>query len=551
MIMSTCGVSSSGTSSMSGARGCSSSTRCALYDGIRSTRHCGRQSSSRHTTSRCRPLPGDQRRDRVEEAAHRVDGSAVRGGDRRRHTEVRAKPHAGAVEQERGSGVPCVSSCQVGFRASRPSSQSGVSCESCLLARRIRRISRTHDGQSIQLRRIRPAMAAATAPRPTPGLAGLVITPGYDLRYLLGSRAQTFERLTALVLPAAGDPIIVVPRLELASLKESAVTELGLAVRDWVDGDDPYRLVADALGGGPLATARSPTAMPALHLLPLADVLGVVPVLATDVLRRLRMIKDAAEIDALRKAGAAIDRVHARVPEFLVPGRTEADVAADIAEAIVAEGHSEVAFIIVGSGPHGADPHHECSDRELRAGDIVVVDIGGPYDPGYNSDSTRTYSIGEPDPEVARRYAVLQRAQQAAVDAVRPGRHRRTGRRRRARRAGRRRPGRGVRAPHRTRHRAVGARGALHRGGQRAAAAGGHGVLRRAGHLLPRPVGRPHRGHRDRHRRRRDVGEQPAARPRRGAGGDQARRASRRRGPTGRRTRAPARPAPRSPRASG
>jgi Xaa-Pro aminopeptidase len=179
-------------------------------------------------------------------------------------------------------------------------------------------------------------------------------------------------------------------------------------------------LVAEALGGAPVATAVT-DAMPALHLLPLAEVLGVVPVLATGVLRRLRMIKDAAEIDALRKAGAAIDRVHARVPEFLVPGRTEADVAADIAEAIVAEGHSEVAFIIVGSGPHGADPHHECSDRELRAGDIVVVDIGGPYEPGYNSDSTRTYSIGEPDREVARRYAVLQRAQRAAVEAVRPG----------------------------------------------------------------------------------------------------------------------------------
>ena len=261
--------------------------------------------------------------------------------------------------------------------------------------------------------------AAATATADA-GLAGLVITAGYDLRYLIGSRAQTFERLTALVLPVSGEPTIVVPRLELASLKESAATELGIAVRDWVDGEDPYRLVADALGGAPVATAVTDS-MPALHLLPLADVLGVVPVLATDVLRRLRMIKDAVEIDALRKAGAAIDRVHARVPEFLVPGRTEADVAADIAEAIVAEGHSEVAFIIVGSGPHGADPHHECSDRELRAGDIVVVDIGGPYEPGYNSDSTRTYSIGKPDPEVARRYAVLQRAQQEAVDAVRPG----------------------------------------------------------------------------------------------------------------------------------
>ncbi|MGE2833403.1 M24 family metallopeptidase [Mycobacterium sp. SMC-4] len=264
-------------------------------------------------------------------------------------------------------------------------------------------------------------MAAAVRAAEEAGLTGLVLTPGYDLRYLTGSRAQTFERLTALVLPADGDPTIVVPRLELAALKESAVTELGIAVRDWVDGDNPYALVADAFGGVAQPSVAVTESMPALHLLPLADTLGTVPVLATDVLRTLRMVKDDAEIDALRAAGAAIDRVHARVPEFLVPGRTEADVAADIAEAIVAEGHSEVAFIIVGSGPHGADPHHECSDRQLREGDIVVVDIGGPYGAGYNSDCTRTYSIGEPDDEIRRRYAVLETAQRTAVDAVRPG----------------------------------------------------------------------------------------------------------------------------------
>ena len=271
-------------------------------------------------------------------------------------------------------------------------------------------------GTDVYAERLRAARAATAEA----GLAGLVITPGYDLRYLVGSRAQTFERLTALVVPADGEPTVVVPRMELAALKDSAVVELGLRVRDWVDGDDPYALVAEVFGGGRVATAVTDS-MPALHLLPLAEVFGEVPVLATDVLRRLRMVKDAAEIDALRKAGAAIDRVHARVPEFLVPGRTEADVAADIAESIVAEGHSEVAFIIVGSGPNGADPHHECSDRVLQAGDVVVVDIGGPYEPGYNSDSTRTYSLGQPDAEVASRYAVLQRAQQAAVAAVRPG----------------------------------------------------------------------------------------------------------------------------------
>ena len=142
-------------------------------------------------------------------------------------------------------------------------------------------------------------LAAAAAATGDAGLTGLVITPGYDLRYLTGSRAQPFERLTVLVLPASGDATVVVPRLELASLKGSAIAELGLTVRDWVDGDDPYQLVSAALGGAPAATAVTDS-MPALHLLPLADVLGVLPVLATDVLRKLRMVKEECEIDALR-----------------------------------------------------------------------------------------------------------------------------------------------------------------------------------------------------------------------------------------------------------
>ena len=262
-------------------------------------------------------------------------------------------------------------------------------------------------------------LAGAAAGAAAAGLEGLVITPGYDLRYLIGSRAQTFERLTALVIPTGGGAAtLVVPRLELAALRESAVADLGVTVRDWVDGEDPYQLVAEALGGKACAVTDS---MPALHLLPLAGILGTPPVLATGVLAPLRMAKDAAEIDALRTAGAAIDRVHARVPQFLRPGRTEAQVAADIAEAIVAEGHSEAAFIIVGSGPNGADPHHECSERVLQAGDIVVVDIGGPVEPGYNSDCTRTYSLGDPADDIAEQYAILQRAQAAAVAAVRPG----------------------------------------------------------------------------------------------------------------------------------
>ena len=263
-------------------------------------------------------------------------------------------------------------------------------------------------------------LAAAATRADQAGVQGLVITPGYDLQYLIGSRAQTFERLTALVVPASGaKPVVVLPRLERAALRHSAAADLGLPVQEWVDGEDPYVLVADALGGH--ARVGVTDSMPALHLLPLAARLGAVPVLATPVLAGLRMIKDAAEVDALSAAGAAIDRVHARVPEFLRPGRTEAQIAVDVTEAIVAEGHTEATFVIVGSGPNGADPHHRHSERELQSGDVVVVDIGGPIAAGYHSDCTRTYSLGEPGRDVAERYAVLQRAQAAAVAAVRPG----------------------------------------------------------------------------------------------------------------------------------
>ncbi|WP_460662190.1 M24 family metallopeptidase [Kribbella swartbergensis] len=93
-----------------------------------------------------------------------------------------------------------------------------------------------------------------------------------------------------------------------------------------------------------------------------------------------------------------------------------------MAAAIVEEGHVAADFVIVASGPNGASPHHSLSDRVIESGDVVVVDIGGPVAEGYNSDSTRTYSVGEPrEADVAGTYAVLRDAQQAAVDAVRPG----------------------------------------------------------------------------------------------------------------------------------
>jgi Xaa-Pro aminopeptidase len=251
------------------------------------------------------------------------------------------------------------------------------------------------------------------------GLQALIVGPGPDLQYLLGVEGDTIERLTALVLGPNLTPTVIVPRMELAKVRSTAVGALELAVSDWVDGENPYDLVAAAVGVANRIGVSD--ALPALHVLPIADRTGARLELATPVLREGRMIKDAAEIAELRRAGEAIDAVHRRVPGWLGAGRTEREVAADIAAAIVEEGHERVEFVIVGSGPNGADPHHEVSDRVIEDGDIVVVDIGGAVPSGYNSDSTRTYVVGTPSPEAAERIAVLVRAQQAAVDAARPG----------------------------------------------------------------------------------------------------------------------------------
>ena len=199
------------------------------------------------------------------------------------------------------------------------------------------------------------------------------------------------------------------------------LAELGVEVVTWTDDEDPYLLISD-LAGGPTRIAVVDS-MPARHVFGIQDALPeATAALAGPVTRELRMRKDAAEVAELRAAGAAIDRVHARMADILKPGRTEEQIGADIAAAIVEEGHTTAAFVIVGSGPNGASPHHDVSSRLIESGELVVIDIGGPLPTGYFSDSTRTYAVGaEPPAAVREAYAVLQAAQQSAVAAVRPG----------------------------------------------------------------------------------------------------------------------------------
>jgi len=266
-------------------------------------------------------------------------------------------------------------------------------------------------------------LAAAAGAARAAGLDALLLTPGPDLRYLTGYDAHQLERLTCLVLPAegGGEPVLLVPNLEFPAAQASPAGGLGLEIIGWDETDDPYALVAGQLGhrAGVVGLSDRMWALMVLRLR--AALPGTRQELASLALRELRARKSTPEIAALRAAGEAIDRVHRRVPGWLRPGRTELEVAADISDAIVEEGHAQADFAIVASGPNAASPHHAPAGRVLQPGDVVVVDIGGTMPSGYCSDCTRTYAIGTPPAEFTEYYAVLQAAQEAACAAVRPG----------------------------------------------------------------------------------------------------------------------------------
>jgi Xaa-Pro aminopeptidase len=252
------------------------------------------------------------------------------------------------------------------------------------------------------------------------GVDALLVTPGPDLRWLTGYDALPLERLTCLVLPADGPAFMLAPGLEVPAVLASPVRDLDVEVVGWGETDDPYAVIAARLGSpARVALANRMWAEQVLRMR--AALPGAEQSLASGVIGELRMRKSPEEVDALRRAGQAIDRVHARMAEFLRPGRTEREAGREIAAAILDEGHATVDFVIVGSGPNGASPHHEVGDRVLEAGDPVVVDIGGTTPEGYCSDCTRMYTLGAPPAEFSEYFAVLHEAQLAACAHAGPG----------------------------------------------------------------------------------------------------------------------------------
>lgn len=256
------------------------------------------------------------------------------------------------------------------------------------------------------------------------GIDLLLIGTGPDFAYLTGSWVSSHERLTVLVVPQRGNAWIAAPNTDITDIKAAPVGELDVELRGWNDGEDPYKLALRGAGDG-LGKVALGQSLTADHVLRFQDLLPHASYeLATYALAELFTRKDEAEIAELRKAGRAIDAVHAQVPQLLQAGRTEAEVAHELEKLILRE-HSVIDFVIVGSGPNGANPHHSFSDRVLAEGEPVVVDIGGTLPSGYHSDCTRTYVVGgdisKAPQDFQDAYAVLADAQAAGRAAAHPG----------------------------------------------------------------------------------------------------------------------------------
>jgi Xaa-Pro aminopeptidase len=247
------------------------------------------------------------------------------------------------------------------------------------------------------------------------GMDCLLLSVGADLPYLTGYEAMPLERLTMLVVPAAGDAVLVVPELEAPRVEPGP-----FEIRPWTEGDDPVRLVS-ALARRPAVAGIGDHTWSVFLLELLSMMADTTFVPASLLTSELRAVKEPAEVEALRFAAAAVDRVSTRIPsEVRFAGRTEREVAREVVEMTLAEGHDQALFWIVASGPNSASPHHEPGTRVIEEGDAVVIDFGGRYR-GYCSDTTRTFVVGPPSSELTEVHAVVAAAQGAGRKTARAG----------------------------------------------------------------------------------------------------------------------------------
>lgn len=255
-------------------------------------------------------------------------------------------------------------------------------------------------------------------------LDAVVLNPGPTLTYLTGIQFHLMERPVVLFVAPDRDPVLVLPELELPKVDlmpyKVQAFAYGETPSEW---DKAFRQAAQSLG---LDGKRIGVEPRQLRLLEFRYVKGGAPEAdfpdASEVLSQLRLRKDKAEVDAMRRAvKIAQDSLEAVIPLIKI-GMTERELSGELVIQLFKHGSDpELPFSpIVSSGPNSANPHASPSDRQLQAGDMLVVDWGAAYN-HYISDLTRTFAVGEVDAELRKIHKIVQEANAAGRAAGKPG----------------------------------------------------------------------------------------------------------------------------------
>jgi Xaa-Pro dipeptidase len=252
------------------------------------------------------------------------------------------------------------------------------------------------------------------------GLSAIIIEPGASLTYFTGVRWWRSERVTAAVIPVAGEALIVTPHFEEPSVRETLA--IPAEVRVWQEDENPAALIAGWLQERKLArgligieeTVRFFVSDGVAQLLPEVQIVS-----GADVVRGCRMIKSPAEIALMQTATditlAAYRYAHPRIERGMKP----ADIGAIVGRATIALG-GQPEFELILLGEAAAYPHGSEKPQAVRDGEVVLMDCGCNVQ-GYQSDVSRTFVYGEPSAAQRKVWNQVARGQQIAFEAAQIG----------------------------------------------------------------------------------------------------------------------------------
>ncbi len=253
-------------------------------------------------------------------------------------------------------------------------------------------------------------------------LDAIALMPGPNMLYISGIHAHASERPIVLLVPAEGEPAIIIPTLEAPKAKQAGIPAERIC--NW--GDDEGFVGAFHNACQLLNLAGKTVAVETLYMrvLELEMLQEAAPNLKTahadDMMNGLRLVKDDAEIEKMKKAvEVAETAMHKLLPQIKI-GMTEKQIAAMLNQELINAGSEAVPFgPIVSSGPNAASPHAVPTERPIAAGELLIIDWGAIVN-DYPSDITRTFAVGEVSEEYKQIYETVARANEAGKAACSP-----------------------------------------------------------------------------------------------------------------------------------